>query len=1078
MPIVRPQGTLCTAFVYPDKKSPYEKLLEFLFDNTSGRTDVVFFSSKATGKENFSELSDSVQQGDETPFVGGFVDGFAKAILQGNATISRTGRSLYGTPVFFGYHSNRSQGFDRWNSTTWTGANPKGYGGFLTGCSSYYGNWAYWKSNSATDYTTTTSNFGYAPGAIGTGSTYTSSIYPQYDENTGDINLVNLGTVWTNAFAQIDLGPPSPLRSKTLKYNFQLANTFGLLNTSYWHGAAGPSLKDSFLSTTTAFATTFTTTPEQPQRYWNERNAWQVRNDARIPIGIGLIENGVVISLTSPATTYGYVPTGLAVGQTTAQVLANTDPVGKLTIIQYINNNLTEVANQGTSIGTSSLTNWHALVTDAPTEFRPWLQQRFGNTQIIVRWYTIQELITKFGLNFRTFTTTNTVTNETDWNTIDGLNIGIVRLFRSMWANTNTTIAVDLSSFQTVFENEYWNKFGIATDTSSASSFQIGKPLMWYWGRRPLELTCGINNSYEISGWRFQQSTQYPSGDQINGFPVLLTTILPSHFFMVQGADNANLASASNTVYRNRGIIVRRDLGFFNTGIINTGGYWFTSSNKLGKPAVFSKSPFYSAGFKYVVNSYHLERYSDYPGGDPITNPNIRCTVQGLTSIDVAGTVRLNTLISLTGPLKSSQNGVPAPSNTETVAAGELSTRRKAIRTINTINVDLSNAAYAADEYLKFSFLGDGANVADSKTNGDLMITTHYGVNSLDTNGIAFHNLQIENHFRTGDQGYQWDAGQSTRAAQTLEFFKAIVDRQTTTSLGGQNNKKKLVIMMEVGVWEAANPNFSYNGINTWTYLRNTIPYLPEAATGTAAGSCGFAAGFNCIEYAINFALIAGFKREEIVIFYYTPTMLSTVSTVSQGTLSGINYNTIADERSLITSVNRRSSFTRSKEIFFNTFLYKKGFFNTEVTNLDGSPNAKNCLYVNMADAGLNTYLSNIDEGAEPNTQSWYAPIGLIGETNYSEYSHDGSLALGVKFADYLSQQIVPPIFIPTWLKPFSTILGYTTDPVSGSDLVFCSPTLDKVDLEPYYVAFDLLCDANNTQAKRLLSRFKTKILQ
>ena len=37
MPFVRPNGVMCSGYVYPDKKNTFEKLKDFLFNNNSGR---------------------------------------------------------------------------------------------------------------------------------------------------------------------------------------------------------------------------------------------------------------------------------------------------------------------------------------------------------------------------------------------------------------------------------------------------------------------------------------------------------------------------------------------------------------------------------------------------------------------------------------------------------------------------------------------------------------------------------------------------------------------------------------------------------------------------------------------------------------------------------------------------------------------------------------------------------------------------------------------------------------------------------------------------------------------------------
>jgi len=56
MPLSRPAGVFVSGYTYSDKENTWGTLNKFLLDQTSGRTDVVFF-----GDKNFIELIPNLQ---------------------------------------------------------------------------------------------------------------------------------------------------------------------------------------------------------------------------------------------------------------------------------------------------------------------------------------------------------------------------------------------------------------------------------------------------------------------------------------------------------------------------------------------------------------------------------------------------------------------------------------------------------------------------------------------------------------------------------------------------------------------------------------------------------------------------------------------------------------------------------------------------------------------------------------------------------------------------------------------------------------------------------------------------------
>lgn len=1050
MPFTRPSGVLCSGYVYPDKKNTYEKLKEFLFDGTSGRTDVVFLCSAVSGYEPTQDTH--AANPDAYHYTGGLVDGIAKAIIKGSAT--RTPRPLYATGVQFAYTCNKIPNFDRWNSGTWFTANTTGVGGFLTGCSTVYDSYYYYIQNLVSTGTTANSNTGFYP--ISGDNSLTYSYFDAFD--TGGLITLPNSSLWFYA-AQDPNNPSVTASSKGLKFLHLLSDG---LQSSYSNA-----VRDEALSSTETFKSTFTATPEQPQRYWDRENSWYINQDAIFTIGIAYVNptTNIIEEIFPDATTYGYVPAGLTVGMDINAAKALL-AAGKLQEVYYRSSGGNVFAFR---LSSNALVvneqQWATKATGTPAtqEYDTALASRFGSKTILARLLTVNEIITIRSLSIAA--NNSAITSYTAWKNVDGFRVGSYVVFRSSWANPMTL--APLTGANTFITNVVDKKFGLATTTDpSVSSWQVGLPYLFQWGNRPTFLST---NAWDLIDFSIAQSSvtiDGPSGSQLLGFPKSLSTIAPCGFFRLSSSDTSKLTNTGYTKYRLRGIVIKPNLGKFFTSITTDGSLqnaansgFLTNAEKDASLGIFK-----SNNFKYCVNSYTIDKYS----GDNISSTS------GMRLTAAYKTVTANAYTDLTPSLITNTN--PVVPNTQ---------RRTIQRKNNILNVNWSavNANWDVKEF-HLGFLGRDVTLPDqAPTQGDMLLTTHFGIDANNQHGIAFSKLDTTYAYRSGDAAYQNDAGyvSGNRAGLYAEFFKAIYERQTSSSLFNAvaSVTPKLVIMIETGIWELANPNFSYNGFNTWSYYADELAEIGAQSTGRTGSNFGF----DALTPIINAAIVSGFTREQIVVCFYTPTKVTRTDIASKGTANGVTLNTELEENTFIGDKNARGTFNRASEIFVqNNLTYRGGLYTpsspAQALSFNIAPNtvnnaAKNSVYINMGNITSITNMLNNITGYEA---TWYDTTDDI--LTYRYYSQQGALALGSLLMDYIAAEVSASYFVPPWVLSYSRQLNYTLDPVSGADLNLVTVSLDPVDIEPYLFEYDLQCDANNIQAKRVLSKFKTKILQ
>lgn len=1048
----RPAGILCSGTAYNNKKNPYEKLKEFLFEENTGRTDVVFFASAATGYET-NQWEYDINGQDDYHYVGGFIDGFAKALLRGDAGSNRPARKLYGTPVKFGYEAHTIPNFNAWDNTTWFNPNTNGVGNFLAGTASTYGSYYYYRHTSNAP-TPSNSNTGLSLVSLPNPGTNT---FYQFHPDVGETSLtwpqlwfsaLNGGLDFDNAVA------PNPSASIEIKGNYTLGAAIQL-------GAEAESNRTNLTSTSIPWTPRVTQTPEQPQRFWHIDHPWYIPNAtvSNIPIGIGYIDKATntISELFTDAVNYGYTAgLGLTVGANKSVVQANP----KLVCLEYN-------ASQGGWIRAAGYQN-----VDMPDTvmwggreqsilglgvWHPLYEAELNGKELIVRNVTFAEIITIRNLSIKpTPPTTLAEFKQYDGFQVSGTNLNGPVFMRWPWANTDTLAPAT----QDFLATRLFKKWGLATASDeNVSSKQIGLPYIWMWGIRSCVSTIGSWQLFDYGTPRVIQISSYPLATQLLGFPRSLSTVAPAGFFMLTQEDTTKMVAANTTIDKTRGLTIKPNLGnFFNTfditgtipqiNTLNT----TESNNILGI--------FKSSNFKYCVTAYTLDKFSDettFEGANIVVTGHYKLIGSGTLS-----TIQAATNIVLPQTVRNKANG----------------DSRLFTRTVveTTFNLSTINSNWTVGEY-KFGFLGLGSA---TNTKGNLLVTTHYGVDPSATNGISFSHADLNYRYRSGDVAYQNKISGSTfgRHSVWLELFKSIADRQTKTSLGGTPGiSKKLVLMFETGVWETANPNISYNGINTWTYF---IDPLTGQQSTTTTGRARFAYEDKSLTYVLNAALLAGFTREEIVIAFYTPTAITRTNVHSAGTLGALTFDTLVDDYEFIEDINARGNFIRASEIFKNNIIPGSGYFNPTLvgTSIYSAtvPAAQKALYIGMG--SISPIASKLNDVNNTTKIHWYPRLDSETPEVFISYSPSGSLAVGKLLADYLNTTVSTTSFVPDWIKTFGEMLGEVNDPVLNIDLSLLVSSGNIDDIGPYITDLKDLASAGNNLCREYISAYKHKTLQ
>lgn len=434
-------------------------------------------------------------------------------------------------------------------------------------------------------------------------------------------------------------------------------------------------------------------------------------------------------------------------------------------------------------------------------------------------------------------------------------------------------------------------------------------------------------------------------------------------------------------------------------------------------------NPLYTAA-GFVFKYGYLEMYGA-AGTNNAPNGVYPCTLQK----DVSGTGTWTTIRNVTS------NFNPLGTLTTTPAPPPAYKVRSAISN--------SLATHAA---AKIGFSFTGWNIANSIT-GNINVVNQWAEDTNNTNGISFSHAYILEDFRSGDLAY---AFQSTSVQQHFAFlFQAIKNRQAA------NENKKIVIVIHAGRFETANPGGGYLGGWSQSYFKS----------------------INTIQKAYK---AVGLTDDDVVFWFVGP--------VPGPDLGKWEYET--PDYSPATS--NYVSLTNVKRVFYDGDLMPRinvtgGLLAPTDPWTDNriDPEVGNVVYSSFDDISTTAFLrADLTNPANRDTYSTGSVFNNGLTTTFAQPSAESFLLLGELMVAAVEGNTSSVYFAPIWVKEFSKILGYTTDPVNETPLEFISVSADPVDISSYLESFYALVDSDNKlnplvlQAFRVLARTKHKILQ
>jgi len=1000
MPVsVRPTGVLCNNYVYSDKSNVWGKVKQFLFETDTGRTDVLFICGAGSGIEP-NQWKYSADPNDYH-YTGGLIDGISKALIKGNANWS--GRSLYATPIFLGWQTHQVPNFNSFDSSTWNNPNTTGVGNYLSGCSTIYGNINFYTNNTLGTKSTACLAVENVLGAP------TNTFYSWNPESEESSTQNNISQVWNNS--NLYIGSPGQVwNTNNRSYLSFVTGSFskGITNTSEYNTFTNPE------QICKAFNSYISFTPNQPTRYWDRESIYTIQKSDFWYIGIGYMDpvTETVIELFPNAGIFEYIPDTLTIGTTKQQLidffsntitLSPTITLDKLTspdiiTTPLVNENLNDPVNF--PVQTANGSSYFGSLTGILPEAKDYLAADMLGKRLVIRKIQTFELFAKF--NFNIAPNRAAITNKAAWDSFDAIDLDPgnstgLYLVKKIFPTANYRTLPKTASGQIEFLNKtYYKLFGLNILANPAvAPGQEGTPQLITYGIR-LQNLCSNTFTATTTYNTFRSAgTPFPVSGlaKINGLPLTLNTAGIHTFFYLTQFDTPSLTNANTVIDKNRGIIIKPKLGLFFDSLGIQGGLYSPITRELTEVERNQKlSIFKSNVFTYVVNTATLKQYQSEPGTLD-TSANIVMTGHYLPASIGASLTEIE------------------PASVKTLS-GSLNTNLESARGLNLVestkvfNLSSINTNHNIKE-LRFGFVGKDTN---DTAKGNLLVTSHYGIDPNNQHGIAFTVIDKSFLSRTGDNGYRAADGKFACVHGVGEIFRSVYNRQT--KFNNTTNRKKVVIFMEIGIWELADLAATYNGAGAWDYLKDTTSNTRRSPYNSNS----------LIEAVLQSAINIGFTKDELTVVCYTPGFLSQSNLPGYGTAHNFNFSNNSTIDLFFQNVNTRANYIRASEIFYNNIITECGVFNPCPPSL--------------FDALTNPYV----------TSMCHVTLGQIPTT--------------------------------PWLPPFTKILNYTTDPVSGAPLEFLTISTDRLDIEPYLVELDALCDQGNVQAKRTLSRYKTKILQ
>jgi hypothetical protein len=958
MPVsVRPTGVICPNFVYQDKSNTFGRLKEFLFETDTGRTDVVFIASVGSGNEanKFEYDADP----DLYHYTGGLIDGIAKALIQGN--VNWPGRALYATPVFRGWQTHFVPGLDRYNSNTWNNPNTSGIGNYLSGCSTFYNNIFYYQNNSLNKKATGMDCLAFPS----LSASNISNLY-SFDSANEEQNFNSSYKVFLN----------NCINPSVTNNTISRAYEAGLVQSATPCSLTEQDIIDATDPTKVLpLGFSFSFTPNQPTRYYSKDASWTVERGALWYIGIGFIDpaTNTVSEIFSNAQTYGYVPNGVNTG-TTLSTLINSysnELTKTKTIDNFsITNPIIEITFNDSQTTNSSLYWGSFSINQLSAEATSYLRNALVGKQILVRKLTTEELISKFNLTI--LANREAITNETTWNNADGVYLdGQTVLIKKAFPTANYRILPNANQIQFLDIN-YLKVFGLCIPSNPAvATGQEGYPFLVTYGIRAQR--SFLNNFEPYTSYNTYRSAGTPilfSGNKLNGFPLTLNCMGFQSNFLLTQFDTAALQNVNTIIDKDRGIIIKPQLGkFFDTLTVNNGLYTplaktLTQEERNNKLGIFK-----SANFTYVVNAVTPKSYVNEPGiYDPTAN--IVLTGHYLPASKVA---------SLTQIIPGENFNLPNTPNSNL-----LSPRGFNYHTITKVfNLSTINANHNIRE-IRLGFVGkDTAHI----TKGNLFVNSHYAIDPNTQHGIAFTVVEKSYLSRTGDDAYRNSDGDFPILHNFQEILKAIKFRQS--NFNSVNTKNKLVVFYELGIWELGDLTLVYNGAGAYDYLTSILTDNPNTRIRHPHDRNSL---IGALEQA---AINVGISYQDFVVVFFTPTALTRSDLPGFGTAHGTNFSIKANVDSFIKNPNNRTSFIRAGEIFYNNIVSECGYYNACLPNplvLQNKVPFGNSCYINLGQiSSIAGPLNNMQSGV-----LWYErPDEESVESFYNSYSPEASLTIG-----------------------------------------------------------------------------------
>lgn len=854
------------AYLFPENgKSAWDTLYEYLFSLNDGRTDIIFWGEKSLVHE------DNPSSGD---MVGGFADGFSKALLE------LTGRELYATPIYYGLETIRPSTYNALDSSTHSDANPNGHGRVLVGTRNVY-NSIKNSDNSSPFINAYDPLDGFSP-EVRVSSSFTLFYTENKDPNFYTYYLPSS----TNIFKIRDGGERDDSidvkwNQSTRQYEYDGTRVFGVQgisaadNISY-HGlrtflangstAGGANFQPFLISTSKVSLNSnsnFVSKDEvNTPSYFTVDSLFNrptlsvlQPSDTRSPtIGEGTLEGQdiVVDKFYYYSLIYGLVPPYLGkwyspdrqgeqwqtgddfqidqVNPTRQKIRLQKNENGQYTII-YDPNTTESIDLRNTNLNylntyfpfspelkndavAFQLDNGRIRFTFLASYF---LKLRHPN-------FNWANYITMPGFDetsiFPTFDSWSFVTLDTSITDADGGYAVKTQELTERYNNTKISNLDIEGSPPTLFMPDvYQLKDGLysiswpadfprrvgasipnPTEEQKSSIFEEQKLGF------ATENTMGIK-PYQIGLPLSSLFRRYKEGVFGDGPEQFLNSTSSGVIF--QATNNQQefcLKSYYYSGYLNQGEIVpklneksRRVQCYMKTGLyMNSNDQYYTRADK---------EPLYTTNnFKYLVGYIKLPTIQS-PSGE--LNESLRNSTICLSITPETNTGTLGTTVS----------------NTHTQVADDIYFQHGF--------VDLSaNLSQLSSSYTKLnlSFLGYNTN---NKTEGDVVVTTHSGIDANNTNGLSFSVFAVDPALRLADIEYAYRAqGFMSLLAELLRHIK---QRQTNTAYGGNNTNSRIVFVWLLGRPEAGN-DFGqlslYGGLQANTYMSVTFTYIQNALIG------------------------------------------------------------------------------------------------------------------------------------------------------------------------------------------------------------------------------------------------------